>query len=95
MKDKNVKCLLQHIVPKGGFYSRTKEIHQGNTDFFPMSPTEYGRFLVSLGTWVLTGSAKCEQKYHTAHAAKWGILGWLTGGGSYPLVDVFTQAIKW
>lgn len=67
----------------------TKEIHHGNTDFFPMRPTEYGRFLVvSLGT----GSAKCEEKYHAAHAAKWGILGWLTGGGSCPLVDVFTQA---
>jgi hypothetical protein len=67
----------------------TKEIHQGNNDFFPMRPTEYGRYLVvSLGT----GSAKCEEKYHAAHAAKWGILGWLTGGGSCPLVDVFTQA---
>ncbi|KAM5565662.1 patatin-like protein 2 [Rosa sericea] len=67
----------------------TKEIHQGNTDFFPMRPTEYGRFLViSLGT----GSGKCEEKYEAANAAKWGVLGWLTSGGSCPLVDVFTQA---
>ncbi|XP_050388325.1 patatin-like protein 2 [Argentina anserina] len=67
----------------------TKQIHQGNPDFFPIKPTEYGRFLVvSLGT----GSAKCEEKYHAAHAARWGVLGWLTGGGSCPLVDIFTQA---
>ncbi|CAK9158047.1 unnamed protein product, partial [Ilex paraguariensis] len=25
-------------------------------------------------------------------AAKWGVLGWLTHGGSTPLVDVFTQS---
>ncbi|XP_004291128.1 PREDICTED: patatin group A-3-like [Fragaria vesca subsp. vesca] len=67
----------------------TKEIHQGNPDFFPIKPNEYGRFLViSLGT----GSAKCEEKYEATNAGRWGVLGWLTGGGSCPLVDVFTQA---
>lgn len=67
----------------------SKEIHKGNPDFFTMKATEYARFLVvSLGT----GSAKCDDKYDAHSAAKWGILGWLTGGGSCPLVDIFTQA---
>ncbi|CAL2234195.1 unnamed protein product [Prunus armeniaca] len=67
----------------------TKEIHQGNSDFFAIRSTEYGRFLViSLGT----GSAKSEEKYNADDAAKWGLLGWLTKGGSSPLIDVFTQA---
>lgn len=67
----------------------SKEIHKGNPDFFTMKATEYARFLVvSLGT----GSAKCDDKYDAHNAAKWGILGWLTGGGSCPLVDIFTQA---
>ncbi|KAL6212481.1 hypothetical protein ACLB2K_017701 [Fragaria x ananassa] len=67
----------------------TNQIHQGNPDFFPIKATEYGRFLViSLGT----GSAKWEEKYEATDAARWGVLGWLTGGGSCPLVDVFTQA---
>ncbi|KAK9270491.1 hypothetical protein L1049_026071 [Liquidambar formosana] len=67
----------------------TKEIIGGNADFFPIKPMDYGRFLViSLGT----GSPKAEEKYNADEAAKWGILGWLTSGGSTPLVDVFTQA---
>lgn len=50
---------------------------------------DYGRFLViSLGT----GSAKEEEKYSAKEAASWGLLGWLTSGGSTPLVNVFTQA---
>ncbi|XP_057975416.1 patatin-like protein 2 [Malania oleifera] len=66
-----------------------KEVHRGSKDFCPMKPTEYNRFLVlSLGT----GSAKIEAKYNATEAAKWGVLGWLTSGGSTPLVDVFTQA---
>ncbi|PRQ27634.1 putative galactolipase [Rosa chinensis] len=67
----------------------SKEIYKGNPDFFTMKATEYARFLVvSLGT----GSAKCDDKYDAQNAAKWGILGWLIGGGSCPLVDIFTQA---
>uniref|UniRef100_A0A5B6YTD4 Patatin n=1 Tax=Davidia involucrata TaxID=16924 RepID=A0A5B6YTD4_DAVIN len=67
----------------------TKEIHLGSSDFFSMNPIEYDRFLVlSLGT----GSAKIEEKYDADEAAKWGVLGWLTSGGSTPLVDIFTQA---
>ncbi|KAK2660372.1 hypothetical protein Ddye_006905 [Dipteronia dyeriana] len=67
----------------------TKAIIRGNSDFFPIKPMDYGRFLViSLGT----GSGKDQGKYSADAAAKWGVLGWLTSGGSTPLVDVFTQA---
>ncbi|KAL8128149.1 hypothetical protein AgCh_014928 [Apium graveolens] len=67
----------------------TKQIFDGNPDFFPIKPVDYGRFLiVSVGT----GSAKIEQKYDAKSAAKWGVLGWLLHHGSTPLVDVFTQA---
>ncbi|KAI4316724.1 hypothetical protein L6164_024676 [Bauhinia variegata] len=73
----------------------TREIHGGSTDFSPISPLAYERFLViSLGT----GSNKVEVKYNAEvkysakEAAKWGILGWLTTGGSTPLIDAFTQA---
>ncbi|OMO74897.1 Patatin/Phospholipase A2-related protein [Corchorus olitorius] len=62
-----------------------------NLDLFTINckPMEYGKFLViSLGT----GSRKEEEKYSAKDAAKWGILGWLTHGGSTPLIDVFTQA---
>ena len=66
-----------------------KEIHQGNPDFFPIKPTEFGRFLVvSLGT----GSANPKEKYSADEAAKWGMLGWLNSHHSTPLVDIFTQA---
>lgn len=67
----------------------SKEIHQGNPDFFPIRPTDYGRFLViSLGT----GSPKAEEKYNADEAAKWGVVGWLNSHQSTPLVDIFTQA---
>lgn len=67
----------------------TKQIFQGSPDFFPIKPMHYDKFLViSLGT----GSSKGEHKYSAPEAAKWGVLGWLTSGGSTPLVDVFTQA---
>ncbi|XP_027149677.1 patatin-like protein 2 [Coffea eugenioides] len=67
----------------------TKEVSQGNSDFFSIRSQEYTRFIVlSLGT----GTAKEEGKYDAEQAAKWGILGWLTSGGSTPLVDVFSQA---
>ena len=67
----------------------TKEVSQGNSDFFSIRSQEYSRFIVlSLGT----GTAKEEGKYDAEQAAKWGILGWLTSGGSTPLVDVFSQA---
>ncbi|XP_062157794.1 patatin-like protein 2 isoform X2 [Alnus glutinosa] len=67
----------------------SKEIISGSLDFFPIKPMDYGRFLViSLGT----GSPKIEEKYKAPDAAKWGILGWLTNGGSTPIIDVFSQA---
>uniref|UniRef100_A0A251VEB6 Patatin n=1 Tax=Helianthus annuus TaxID=4232 RepID=A0A251VEB6_HELAN len=67
----------------------SKEITTGSPDFFPIKPLEYGRFLVlSLGT----GSQKFQEKYDATKSSSWGILGWLAGGGSTPLVDVFTQA---
>lgn len=47
----------------------TKEIIKGSSDFFPIKPMDYGRFLViSLGT----GSPKTELKYNAPTAAKWG-----------------------
>ncbi|XP_040995740.1 patatin-like protein 2 [Juglans microcarpa x Juglans regia] len=67
----------------------TKAIQRESPDFFPGKPTDYGRFLViSLGT----GTHKDEEKYKAHDVAKWGILGWLTNGGSTPLIDVFCQA---
>ncbi|GLT47009.1 hypothetical protein SLA2020_207320 [Shorea laevis] len=68
----------------------TKEIIGGSSDFVPIKPSDYTRFLViSLGT----GSNKlAEEKYTAKEAAKWGLLNWLTNGGSTPLVDIFNQA---
>ncbi|KAA8537728.1 hypothetical protein F0562_027282 [Nyssa sinensis] len=67
----------------------TKQITRRNPDFFPIKKMDYDRLLViSLGT----GSSKTEEKYDANEAAKWGMLGWLTSGGSTPLVDVFTQS---
>lgn len=68
----------------------TKEIMRGSPDFFPIKANDYSRFMVlSLGT----GSPKFEDKYDAHDAAKWGMLGWLTGHGSgTPLIDVFTHA---
>ncbi|KAE8718143.1 Patatin-like protein 2 [Hibiscus syriacus] len=67
----------------------TKEILRGNTDCFPIKPTDYTRFLV---VSLVTGSPKYEDKYDARVAAKWGVLGWLTGEHSTPLVDIFTDA---
>lgn len=48
-----------------------------------------GGFLVlSLGT----GSPKFIEKYDGNTSSHWGVVGWLVGGGSIPLIDVFTQA---
>ncbi|CAL8102159.1 unnamed protein product [Prunus armeniaca] len=67
----------------------TKTIIKGSSDFFPIKPMDYTRFLViSLGT----GSAKAEFKYHALSAAKWGLLDWLTSGGGTPIIDVFSQS---
>jgi len=67
----------------------SKEMIRGSSDFFPIKPMDYGRFLViSLGT----GSHKAEEKYKAPEAAKWGVLDWLTKGGSTPIIDVYSEA---
>ncbi|XP_028791645.1 patatin-like protein 2 [Neltuma alba] len=67
----------------------TKEIMEDNPDFYPIKPLEFRRFLIiSLGT----GTPKNEKRFTAQLAAKWGLLGWLSHGGSTPLVDVFTQS---
>ncbi|XP_051137531.1 patatin-like protein 2 isoform X2 [Andrographis paniculata] len=68
-----------------------KQVYRNDPDFFPIQPTDYGRYLViSLGT----GSDKQEQKYTAAAAAKWGLFGWVIQGNSTPILDVFNQASK-
>ncbi|GFY95918.1 phospholipase A 2A [Actinidia rufa] len=67
----------------------TRQIMHGNSDYFAIDQMDYGRLLViSLGT----GNHKSEEKYNAEEAAKWGLLGWLTSGGSTPLTDVFSHA---
>ncbi|KAH1204102.1 Patatin-like protein 2 [Glycine max] len=67
----------------------TKQIIKQNSDFFPIKPMEYGRFLIiSIGT----GTSKTEEKFNAQMAAKWGLLDWLTQSGSNPLIDVFSQS---
>ncbi|XP_052190686.1 patatin-like protein 2 isoform X1 [Diospyros lotus] len=67
----------------------TKQITCGNSDFFAIKQLDYTRLLViSLGT----GTHKVENKYKAEEAAKWGVIGWLSNGGSTPLIDVFNQA---
>ncbi|KAF5176403.1 Patatin [Thalictrum thalictroides] len=67
----------------------TKQIYNEDPDFLSIKPMDYGKFLViSLGT----GTPKTVEKYNADMAAKWGLLGWLTAGGSSPLIDVFTQS---
>ncbi|EOA27411.1 hypothetical protein CARUB_v10023546mg [Capsella rubella] len=67
----------------------TNEITRGSSDFFPIRPNDYGRFLVlSLGT----GNHKCEEKFNAKEVAGWGLLSWLTHDSSTPLIDAFTQA---
>ncbi|KAL0360806.1 UNVERIFIED_CONTAM: Patatin-like protein 2 [Sesamum radiatum] len=62
----------------------TKQVLDANPEFFPIKPTDFGRFLViSLGT----GSPKVEKHYSAQKAAKWGALGWLI-----PIAGVFAQA---
>ncbi|CAL5332369.1 unnamed protein product [Camellia sinensis] len=67
----------------------TKQIMRKSADYFAIKQMDYGRLLViSLGT----GTQKAGEKYSAIGAAKWGLMGWLTNGGSTPLIDVFTQA---
>ncbi|CAJ2641031.1 unnamed protein product [Trifolium pratense] len=67
----------------------TTQIINENNDFYAIKPMEYSRFLIiSLGT----GTQKNEQKFDSKMAAKWGLLDWLTHGGSTPLIDIFSQS---
>ncbi|KAI9113309.1 hypothetical protein K1719_015834 [Acacia pycnantha] len=67
----------------------TKQIMDENPDFYALKPLEIRRFLIiSLGT----GTPKNDQRFTAQLAAKWGLLDWLSQGGSTPLVDVFTQS---
>ncbi|KAL1219318.1 Patatin-like protein 2 [Cardamine amara subsp. amara] len=67
----------------------TNEISRGSSDFFPIKPNDYGRFLViSLGT----GYHKSEEKFNAKNVATWGLLGWLTHDNSTPIIDAFTNA---
>ena len=67
----------------------TKQIIDDNPDFFTIKPMEMGRFLIiSLGT----GTPKNEQKFNANMTAKWGLLDWLTHGGSTPIIDVFSHS---
>ncbi|XP_062157618.1 patatin-like protein 2 isoform X1 [Alnus glutinosa] len=98
-KDAEGKVLREFNLTDGGVAANnpalvaigevSKEIIRGNSDFFPIKPMDYERFLViSLGT----GSHKAEEKYKATDAAKWGILDWLTKGGSTPIINVFSEA---
>ncbi|KAH0684917.1 hypothetical protein KY285_022637 [Solanum tuberosum] len=58
-------------------------------NFDEMKPANYGKFLViSIGT----GSAKLVHKYDAKIASNWGIFGWLSDGGSNPIIDAFADA---
>ncbi|KAL8216169.1 hypothetical protein R6Q57_023006, partial [Mikania cordata] len=67
----------------------TKQVFRKNPEFFPVSPMDYGHFLmISIGT----GAPKETKQYNAKMASKWGIFGWLLHNGSNPIIDVFTQA---
>lgn len=67
----------------------TKQITKGNTDFFPIKPNDYRRFLVlSLGT----GDRMIDKKFNARECAGWGMFSWLTHNNCTPIIDVFTQA---
>ncbi|KAJ1256653.1 hypothetical protein BS78_K338500 [Paspalum vaginatum] len=68
----------------------SKQILLGCSDFFPIKPADYGRFLVlSLGTG---GSTKAEEKYDAVQSSRWGLLGWLYNRGATPIIDSFSTA---
>lgn len=67
----------------------TKQIFHEDPDFCFIKPMDIHRLLlISLGT----GCAKVQQNYNAQRAAKWGVFNWLFGGGSNPLIDVFSHA---
>ncbi|KAI7748487.1 hypothetical protein M8C21_009310, partial [Ambrosia artemisiifolia] len=90
-EDSEGKLLKEFNLIDGGMVANNPALVaiSESPNFFPIKPMDYGRFLVlSLGT----GSPEFQEKYDATKSSSWGVLGWLTGGGSTPLVDVFTQA---
>ncbi|KAL5213314.1 hypothetical protein ABZP36_024161 [Zizania latifolia] len=67
----------------------SKLIQQVNQDFFPISPTDYNKFMIlSLGT----GMAKNKKYTVFNNIDKWGVFEWLINkGGVKPLIDSFSQ----
>ncbi|KAG0523982.1 hypothetical protein BDA96_07G170300 [Sorghum bicolor] len=66
----------------------TQDIILGDDDFFPVKPTDYGKFMViSVGC----GSNR-DQRYSAKAAAKWGIFNWLIKDGNAPIIDMFNSA---
>ncbi|XP_078157527.1 patatin-like protein 2 [Carex rostrata] len=66
----------------------TRQIVNGNDQFFPVEPTDYDKFLViSIGT----GINKDEKKYTAQQVSKWGIFGWLTEDDTSPIIDIFNS----
>nr|XP_043639514.1 patatin-like protein 2 [Erigeron canadensis] len=67
----------------------TRKVFSENSDFFPVKPEDYGRFLmISIGT----GASKETKQYNAKMASKWGVLSWLIHDGSTPIIDVYNQA---
>nr|CAB3481231.1 unnamed protein product [Digitaria exilis] len=68
----------------------SKDIILGDEDFFPVTPVDYGKFMViSLGC----GSTRRSRgAYSAKEAAKWGIFNWLVKDGTAPVIDMFNAA---
>ncbi|KAF8769537.1 hypothetical protein HU200_006575 [Digitaria exilis] len=68
----------------------SKDIILGDEDFFPVTPVDYGKFMViSLGC----GSTRRSRgAYSAKEAAKWGIFNWLIKDGTAPVIDMFNAA---
>ncbi|CAN7082458.1 hypothetical protein Bca4012_081037 [Brassica carinata] len=68
----------------------TKQIVKKNPAMGEISPLDYTRFVViSLGT----GSIRNQEKYDAKMASKWGMLSWIYGNGSTPILDCYSEAI--
>jgi hypothetical protein len=66
----------------------SRDIILGDDCFFPVKPTDYGKFMViSVGC----GSNR-NQRYSAKAAAKWGIFNWLIKDGTAPIIDMFNSA---
>ncbi|KAJ0240797.1 Patatin-like protein 3 [Hirschfeldia incana] len=68
----------------------TKQIVKKNPAMGEISAMDYTRFMViSLGT----GSIRNQEKYDAKMASKWGMLSWIYGNGSTPILDCYNEAI--